>query len=78
MAARTFRIHAVLRKLPGVRVLMALMAMGGGRFEVHVSQIHFQVGRLVAINARNGAMPSNQGKRSGGMIKAKVRSPGFG
>lgn len=56
---------------------MAAVALGGGGLEIHVAKCHLHVGRLMTIDARNGAMPPDQRKRGRGMIKPKIRRPGF-
>jgi hypothetical protein len=56
---------------------MAVMALCGRGLEVDVPKGHLQVRRLMAIDARDGSMRADQRKRSCGMVKSKIRSPGL-
>lgn len=56
---------------------MAGMALCGRGLEVHVPKSHLQIGRLMTIDARDGPMSANQGKRSCGMIESKICGPGL-
>lgn len=77
MATRTFRIYPVLSKLPAVRIFMAAPAISGCRFEVHVAQRDFHVGRFMALDAGDGAVRANQRKCRCRMIKTNIRGPRF-
>ncbi len=45
-----------LSELFPVNVLMTVFALRGRRLEVHIDQLGFRTGRLVAIHARHGAV----------------------
>lgn len=47
-------------ELFAVDILVTVLALAGSGFEIHVQQFRFQVRRFVAIDARGGAMRSEQ------------------
>ena len=60
-----------LGKLFAVSVLMAVFALLGSRFEIHVDQFGFQVRRLVAVHTCGGAVRPEERERGLGMIEAR-------
>lgn len=70
VAVRAGRAAIGFRELCSMHVLVALFALGGRGFEVHVDQSGFQVGWLVAIDASGGAMGSRQREGRLVMIEA--------
>ncbi len=75
VAVNTTRILPLPRELSCMRVLMATLTLLGGRLEDNVFHRQFQVGRLVALDARGRAMCSRQHKIRRRMIEARRVGP---
>ena len=67
-----------LGELTGVHVFVALLALLRRLFEIHIGQLGFQVGRLVAIDAGHRSMRALQGERSRAVVKPIQLMPGLG
>lgn len=65
-------------KLLSVDVLMAVLALHRGGFEIHIDQFGFEVWRLVTVDARGCPMCSKQGKLGLGMIESGEFLPRLG
>ena len=59
VALRNF-VREELGELAAVDVLVALLAFLGRLFEVHVGHLGFEIRRLVAVDASDGAMRTHQ------------------
>ena len=70
MAFRAARC-LTLSELPPVDVLVAILAVGRRGLEVHVHQLGFKIGRLVAINASCSTMRTQQRKLCLGVVEAR-------
>jgi len=68
----------VARELLAVDVFVAFLALGWGCLEIHIGQLGFQVGRLVAIGAGGCAMRTDQRKRRFGVIESRQFFPRLG
>lgn len=66
------------RKLLSVDVLMAVLTLSGGGFEVDVDQPGFQIRRFVAVHTRCCPMGAEQGELRLGMIEPGKFFPGLG
>jgi len=65
-------------ELLSVNVLVAVLALHGGGFEIHIDQLGFEVWRFVAVDARRGPMCSEQGELGLGMIEGGEFLPRLG
>lgn len=65
-------------ELLSVDVVVAVLALHGGGFEIHIDQLGFEVWRFVAVDARRGPMCSEQGKLGLGMIESGEFLPRLG
>ena len=70
--------YPVLCKLLPMDIFMTTLALGRGCLKVHVHQAGLHVWRLVAIDARDGAVRAKQRERSAGVIEPGKFSPGLG
>ena len=61
----------VLGELLAMDIFVALLALGRRRLEVHVGQLGFQVGRLVAVGTGRRAMRPYQRECGFGVIEAR-------
>lgn len=77
MATGTFRIYATYRELAPVRVLVAIVTRGGSGLKVHILQIDFEVRRLVALDAWNSPMSSDEGEGCRSVVEADAAGPGI-
>ena len=67
-----------LRELTAMDVFVALLALFRRFLEVHVDELGFHVGRLVAIDAGDRAMRAGQRKRGSAVVKTVQFFPGLG
>jgi len=67
----------VFGKLLSVNVLVAVFTLGWRCLEVHVHQFGFEIGRLVAIDARSRAMRPEQSKLRLRVVEARQFLPRF-
>lgn len=65
-------------ELLSVNVLVAVLALHGGGFEIHIDQLGFEVWRFVAVDARRRPMCPEQGKLGLGMIESGEFLPRLG
>ena len=56
-------------ELPGMRVFMTILTLGGRRGELHVPERGFEIGRPVATRAGHRAMRADKRKRRRGVIE---------
>lgn len=77
MATVTARIPLLGELLP-VNILVAVLALSRGCLEIHVRQLGFQIGWLVAIRARRCTMRPNQRERRLGVIEPRQFLPRLG
>jgi len=67
-----------LDELGSMNIGVATLARRRRHLEIHVNELGLKVGRLVAIDASHGAVRSDQGKGSLGMVEARYLLPRFG
>lgn len=65
-------------KLLSVNVLVAVLAKGWGRLEIHVDQLGFEVWRFVAVDAGRRPVCPEQGELGLGMVEGGQLPPGLG
>ena len=65
-------------ELLSVNVLVAVLALHGGGFEIHIDQLGFEVWRFVAVDARRRPMRSEQRELGLGMIESGEFLPRLG
>ena len=58
-------------ELLSVNVLVAVLALCRRRLEVHIHELGFKVGRLVAIDTSRGTMRTQQDKLCPGVVEAR-------
>src|SRR4029077_19181552 len=75
MTIRARRYLVGLCELFPVRILVAVLALGGCLFEVGIDELGLKVGRLVAVNARHRSVRALQRERRLVVIKAVEFSP---
>lgn len=75
MTSRALGIPAVFGKLSGVRILMTSLALLGRGLEQDTLHRQFEVGRLVAQDARHGAMRARQRVGRRGVVEAPDVAP---
>ena len=65
-------------KLLAMGIIVAILAQLRSRLEVHVHQLGFEIGRLMAIDARRGTVRTQQCELCLGVIEARKFLPRFG